>query len=69
MHERLETVAQDQLVDDFSAHQTAQGPTIVLSYPAVSIMKEHRTHQSLTTVTVPGQPIHGSLHGTLLAFT
>ncbi len=60
MHERLETVAQDQLIDDFSAHQTAQGPTIVLPYPAVSIMKEHRAHQSLTTITAQRQPIHGS---------
>jgi hypothetical protein len=42
--ERLETVAQDQLVDDFSAHQAPQGSTIVLPYPAVSIMKQHRTH-------------------------
>jgi hypothetical protein len=37
--ERRETVAQNQFVDDFPAHQTAQGSAIVLPYPAVSIMK------------------------------
>jgi hypothetical protein len=37
--ERLETVAQDQFIDNFAAYQTAQGVTIVLSYPAVSIVQ------------------------------
>jgi hypothetical protein len=58
--ERLHTVAHNQFIDDLSAHQTTQGSTIVLAYPAVSIMKQHRTHQSLATIAAQGQYIHES---------
>lgn len=44
-------VAKNQAVHDVTAHQTAQGTTVILAYPAVSIEKMDRAHEALTTIT------------------